>query len=186
MDLLTETELIEDLVQIHPKTQSPPLSPPSDADLPTKEQDLLLLSPASSNASSVKRKIEDTSPNNGVSPKRNKPSRQTSDLPTKKLAKRTKPKLTVPYSPNLRTSSRLRNRPAELRNDVTERKGKTKFESEKSFESQITQRGKTGVTFGLQDLSKNKTTRAVSPKLSTKARANARQAKYADKGKERL
>ena len=184
MDLLTESELIEDLcLQLAPKSQSPPpLSQTAENELAIKEPDLLL-SPASSNASSVKRKIQDTNPNNGVSPKRTKASYQTTDLPSKKHPKHSKPKLTVPYSPILRTSSRLRNKTVEVGNSKTEGKSKIKIPSGKSFEIQITNRTKTGFNSGVQEVPKSKTTRAVSPKLSTKARANARQAKQDYKGK---
>ena len=178
MSLQTDTDLTEDLdVQT-----TPPLPQTADAYIPEKEPDLLL-SPSSSNVSSVKRKLEDTNPNNGVSSKRTKPSIQASTgLPSKK-PKHSKPKLTVPFSPILRTSSRIRNKTAEVTTDKTEGKSKTKIPSEKSFETHITQRAKTGFNYGIQDAYKSKTTRAVSPNLSTKARANARQAKKADKGK---
>ncbi|KAI6652248.1 hypothetical protein LOD99_7265 [Oopsacas minuta] len=122
-----------------------------------------------------KRRLEVTDHSDEISPKRAKPSEEAQPdvLPAKKCVTRPKPKLTVPYSPNLRTSSRLRNRV-----DATTTSENTKGKANKPIETQLSQHSK-----GLPDMYKSKTTLAVSPKLSTKARANARKTKQAAKSK---
>lgn len=119
-------------------------------------------SPDNLEPSSTKRKIETVDVSNATAPKRTKPSEEQEtpliSAPAKKRPAHLKPKLTVPHSPMLRTSSRIRDR----QEAVKSVKEKTKTEKR---------------TVGLPDISKSKTTVAISPKLSTKERATARKPK---------
>ena len=119
-------------------------------------------SPNNSEPSSTKRKIETADASEGTAPKRTKPSEEQEttviSVPVKKRPAHLKQKLTVPHSPMLRTSSRIRDR----LEAVTSVKVKAKKDKR---------------TLGLPDISKSKTTLAISPKLSTKERASARKTK---------
>ena len=119
-------------------------------------------SPNNLEPSSTKRKIETVDVSAGTASKRTKSSEEQDttqiSVPAKKRPAHPKPKLTVPQSPLLRTSSRIKDR-LEANTRVKE-KAKTNKR-----------------TIGLPDISKSKTTLAVSPKLSTKERASARMTK---------